>query len=167
MPWRRKQQPTPIFLPGKSHRQRSLASYSPWECTRVVCDLATKQQVIDYYEKHYSLLSCEETVSRWIAFCFALVLVFSSLVDMLSRWLGQRYIKYKRIILFKNHTLLHNSEYIKKHWLVHIKGVNLYDMNYISVKLLPKKCHIKKNHDMWPFNGKSLTKNFSKWSSWH
>ena len=27
--WRRKWQPTP-FLPGKSHGQRSLASYSPW-----------------------------------------------------------------------------------------------------------------------------------------
>ena len=23
---------TPIFLPGKSHRQRSLAGYSPWGC---------------------------------------------------------------------------------------------------------------------------------------
>ena len=28
--WRRKWQPTPIFLPGESHRQRSLAGYSPW-----------------------------------------------------------------------------------------------------------------------------------------
>ena len=28
--WRRKRQPTPIFLPGKSHGQRSLAGYSPW-----------------------------------------------------------------------------------------------------------------------------------------
>ena len=27
--WRRKQQPTPVFLPGKSHGQRSLAGYSP------------------------------------------------------------------------------------------------------------------------------------------
>ena len=27
--WRRKWQPTPVFLPGKSHRQRSLAGYSP------------------------------------------------------------------------------------------------------------------------------------------
>ena len=27
-PWRRKQQPTPVFLPGESHRQRSLAGYS-------------------------------------------------------------------------------------------------------------------------------------------
>ena len=30
IPWRRKWQPTPIFLPGESHRQRSLAGYSLW-----------------------------------------------------------------------------------------------------------------------------------------
>ena len=30
IPWRRKWQPTPVFLPGKPHRQRSLAGYSPW-----------------------------------------------------------------------------------------------------------------------------------------
>ena len=29
-PWRRKWQPTPVFLPGKSHGQRSLTRYSPW-----------------------------------------------------------------------------------------------------------------------------------------
>ena len=27
-PWRAKWQPTPVFLPGKSHGQRSLAGYS-------------------------------------------------------------------------------------------------------------------------------------------
>ena len=27
--WRKKWQPTPIFFPGKSHRQRSLEGYSP------------------------------------------------------------------------------------------------------------------------------------------
>ena len=30
--WRRKWQPTPVFLPGKSHGQRSLAGYCPWGC---------------------------------------------------------------------------------------------------------------------------------------
>ena len=31
LPWsRRKWHPIPIFLPGKFHRQRSLAGYSPW-----------------------------------------------------------------------------------------------------------------------------------------
>ena len=29
-PWRRKWQPTPIFLPGKSHGRRILLGYSPW-----------------------------------------------------------------------------------------------------------------------------------------
>ena len=29
-PWRRRWQPTPGFLPGESHGQRSLAGYSPW-----------------------------------------------------------------------------------------------------------------------------------------
>ena len=31
-PWRRKWQPTPVFLPEKSHGQRSLAGYSPTGC---------------------------------------------------------------------------------------------------------------------------------------
>ena len=30
IPWRRKWQPTPVFLPGESHGQRSLMNYSPW-----------------------------------------------------------------------------------------------------------------------------------------
>ena len=30
IPWRRKWQPTPVFLPRKSHGQRSQANYSPW-----------------------------------------------------------------------------------------------------------------------------------------
>ena len=29
MPWRRTWQPTPVFLPGESHGQGSLAGYSP------------------------------------------------------------------------------------------------------------------------------------------
>ena len=30
IPWRRKWQCTPVFLPGESHGQRSVAGYSPW-----------------------------------------------------------------------------------------------------------------------------------------
>ena len=28
----RERQPTPVFLPGEFHGQRSLAGYSPWGC---------------------------------------------------------------------------------------------------------------------------------------
>ena len=31
--WRRKWQPTPVFLPGESHGQRSLVGCCPWGCT--------------------------------------------------------------------------------------------------------------------------------------
>ena len=30
IPWRKKWQPTPVFLSGKSHRWRSPEDYSPW-----------------------------------------------------------------------------------------------------------------------------------------
>ena len=44
IPWKRKWHPTPVFLPGKSHGQWSLAGYSPWGHKRIRHDLATKQK---------------------------------------------------------------------------------------------------------------------------
>ena len=35
--------PTPVFLPGEFHGQRSLVGYSPWGCKRVRHNLVTKQ----------------------------------------------------------------------------------------------------------------------------
>ena len=32
IPWRREWLPTPLFLPGEFHGQRSLVGYSPWGC---------------------------------------------------------------------------------------------------------------------------------------
>ena len=48
VPWRRKRQPTPVFLPGKSHGQRILAGYSPWgpresDTTEQACALASSR----------------------------------------------------------------------------------------------------------------------------
>ena len=34
IPWSRAWQPTPVFLPGESHGQRSLLGYSPWGCCK-------------------------------------------------------------------------------------------------------------------------------------
>ena len=34
IPWKRKWQPTPAFLPGESHGQRNLVGYSPWHCKK-------------------------------------------------------------------------------------------------------------------------------------
>ena len=57
--WRRSpgegtRQSNPIFLPGKSHGQGSLAGYSPWGCKRVGHDLATKKQQQQYIHQFSS-----------------------------------------------------------------------------------------------------------------
>ena len=41
IPWRRAWQPTPVFLPGKSHGQRSLVHYSPRDCKELDTTEAT------------------------------------------------------------------------------------------------------------------------------
>ena len=41
IPWRREQLPTPVFLPGESHGQRSLTGYSPWGCRESDTDWTT------------------------------------------------------------------------------------------------------------------------------
>ena len=48
-----KRQPTPVFLPGKSHGQRSLMGYSPWRRKRVSDNLATKQQQFSFKSSNY------------------------------------------------------------------------------------------------------------------
>ena len=40
--WRRKGQPTPVFLPGESHGQRSLAGHGPWGCKELDTTEVTK-----------------------------------------------------------------------------------------------------------------------------
>ena len=63
IPWRRKWQPTPVFLPGEFHRQTTLVSYSPWnckelditECIRYICIYKRTHAVIETQEKKKNL----------------------------------------------------------------------------------------------------------------
>ena len=59
IPWRREGQPTPVFLPGEFHGQRSLAGYSPWghkesdttERLSLFTDIDTGTEInIDHYK---------------------------------------------------------------------------------------------------------------------
>ena len=61
MPWRRKRQPTPVFLPGEFHGQRSLAGYSPWGHKRVRHNLVTKQQ----QQQQHTLIKVAKTIKRY------------------------------------------------------------------------------------------------------
>ena len=49
-PLEKKRQPTPVFLLGKSHGQRSLASYSQWD--RIELDLTSRQNKINLVVYH-------------------------------------------------------------------------------------------------------------------
>ena len=57
---RRKWQPTPVFLPGKFHGQRGLEGYSPCSHRRVRHNLATKQQMSNFW---YNILDAAKDTS--------------------------------------------------------------------------------------------------------
>ena len=65
IPWRRKWQPTPVFLPERSYGERSLAGYSPWGHKRVGYDLDTKQQPPLMSQVRRKPLNC--FVTPWVA----------------------------------------------------------------------------------------------------
>ena len=63
IPWRRKWQPTPVFLPGEFHRQRSLVGYSP--CTDKELDMTERLTVLS----HFSSVGLFATL--WAVACHA------------------------------------------------------------------------------------------------
>ena len=71
IPWKREQLPTPVFLPGESHGQKSLAGYSPWGCKQL--------DTIELHFHFHSILPVSPSKSwiRYIAFLF-LTFVFDS-----------------------------------------------------------------------------------------
>ena len=56
IPWRRKWQTTPVFLPGEFHGQRNLAGYSPWGCKE--SDM-TEQLSLTNYDTNKSICKTE------------------------------------------------------------------------------------------------------------
>ena len=67
---RRKWQPTPVFLPGESHGQRSLVGYSPW--VRKEADTTEWlhfQTIIFWFNWYYLVLGFELKIA-WFYICF-------------------------------------------------------------------------------------------------
>ena len=58
VPWRRKWQPTPVFLPGESHGRRRLAGYNPWGCKE-----SDTTDLIWIYVKGVKKYSGEKTIA--------------------------------------------------------------------------------------------------------
>ena len=58
-PGEEKWQPTPVFLLGKSHGERSLVGYSPWSHKGVRHDLGAKQQ-------QYPSIHIQVSLTTWM-----------------------------------------------------------------------------------------------------
>ena len=77
IPWRRKWQPTPVFLPGKSHGQRSLIGYSLHkESQRVRHDWAT-----EHNNKHTHTVGVDLFLTFVMYFSFFRIRIPSKLVQ--------------------------------------------------------------------------------------
>ena len=55
IPWRRKWQPTPVLLPGKSHGRRTLEGHSPWGCKEL--DTTERLHFLSFLSLYY--ITCE------------------------------------------------------------------------------------------------------------
>ena len=88
IPWRRKWQPTPVFLTGISHGQRSLVSYRSWDRKKsdVTQWLSTLQLFavlnnLSYIKGIPAFINFFLHLSQWL---------FPQEVDLQSSWLTQR-----------------------------------------------------------------------------
>ena len=61
MPWSRKWQPTPMFLPGKVHGHSSLMGWGPWGCKE-------SDTTVQWNQHHWQLMEslCKENGTGWM-----------------------------------------------------------------------------------------------------
>ena len=62
IPWKKAWQPTPVFLPGESLEQRSLAGYSPWG--------HKESDTTEQHSAYISLYHCTCIVMKYLYLCF-------------------------------------------------------------------------------------------------
>ena len=83
--WSRKWQTNPVFLPRKFHRQRNLASYSPWGCKDMTEWLSTHTLLIYIFHiplpKHFTCLNVHTHSSTNVPHTFcSLFILFINLI---------------------------------------------------------------------------------------
>ena len=66
IPWRRAWQPTPLFLLGKSHGQRSLVGYDPWGCKE---SDTTKWMNTHTHTHHMFIDDCKYAATKSLQSC--------------------------------------------------------------------------------------------------
>ena len=104
IPWRRKWQPTPVFLPRGSHWQRSLAGYSPW-VTRVKHDLVTKPlPTKDNMAGEFQFSSVQSLSCVWL-FATPWTAARQASLSITNSWSLLK-LKYIELVMPSNHLIL-------------------------------------------------------------
>ena len=76
--WKRKWQLTPVFLPGKSHGQKNLAGYNPWDCKE--SDMTERKHTTHTHKGVYRQIRniyfspCRKKIPSSLEFCFLFIL---------------------------------------------------------------------------------------------
>ena len=82
IPWRRNWQPISVFLPGKSHGQRSLVGCNRWACKRVVHKLSDQMPATDTHNRFICALETSRNLPGSclvLYFCQCVLVIFISL----------------------------------------------------------------------------------------
>ena len=78
--WRREWLPTPVFLPGEFHEQRSLVGYSPWGHKESdMTEWLTLSISLLYFNSHYIIFNIFDRLVLLVSICLFFFSFFSSL----------------------------------------------------------------------------------------
>ena len=105
-PWRKKWQPTPVILPGKSWGQRSLVGYSPWGLKeldmteRLSTHTESKKKKKAKQMKYFTILSpeCSPRIKAYST-CTEMSIRFH--VQLMALWGGVQGPGHNRTVLHK------------------------------------------------------------------
>ena len=82
--WRKKWQPTPVFLPGESHGERALVGYSLWGCKE--SDTTKQLTHIFSHSEGFTLFIVSFTVQKLLSLIRPHLFIFVFL-SMTRRWI--------------------------------------------------------------------------------
>ena len=145
--WRRKWQPTPVFLPGKCHGQRSLVGYSPWG--RKESDTTERLHFFSYTHTHTMFLDwknqyCEndyltqsKLLIQWNPY---------QITNDIFHWLEEKILHFPQNM--KDPQIANRIFRMKNR----ARAINLPDFRLHYKATVIKKvwyCHLNRNKDQW------------------
>ena len=124
IPWRRKQQLTPLFLPGKFHGQRSLVGYSPWGHKQS----NTTEGLSTHTHTHTHTHTCAQGARAGLGLLAALLWRESSTCRGNEPW-GMMI-----MFIFQIDICLHGSTHVETFSIVHCKYMQFAKCQYAIIK---------------------------------